>query len=76
MDYVMPRAERLPPFTVAFNEEPCLTNPLGVKGAGEGGCVAAPPVLINAVLDALRPLGVRDIQMPATAEQIWRTLKK
>jgi carbon-monoxide dehydrogenase large subunit len=76
MDYVMPRAERLPPFTVAFNEEPCLTNPLGVKGAGEGGCVAAPPVLINAVLDALRPLGVRNVQMPATAEQIWRALKK
>lgn len=76
MDYVMPRAERIPPFAVAFNEEPCLTNPLGVKGAGEGGCVAAPPVLINAVLDALRPLGVRNIQMPATAEQIWRALKK
>ena len=75
MDYVMPRAARLPPFTVAFNEEPCLTNPLGVKGAGEGGCVAAPPVLINAVLDALRLLGVRDIQMPATAEQIWQALR-
>lgn len=76
MDYAMPRAAQLPPFTIAFNEEPCLTNPLGVKGAGEGGCVAAPPVLINALLDALRPLGVRNIQMPATSEQIWQALKK
>jgi carbon-monoxide dehydrogenase large subunit len=76
MDYAVPRASQLPPFTVAFNEEPCLTNPLGVKGAGEGGCVAAPPVLINAVLDALRPLGIQNIQMPATAEQIWRALNK
>lgn len=76
MDYAMPRAAQLPPFTLAFNEEPCLTNPLGVKGAGEGGCVAAPPVLINALLDALRPSGVRNIQMPATSEQIWQALKK
>ena len=76
MDYAIPRAAQLPPFVVAFNEEPCLTNPLGVKGAGEGGCVAAPPALINAVLDALRLLGVRNIQMPATAEHIWQALKK
>jgi aerobic carbon-monoxide dehydrogenase large subunit len=75
MDYAMPRASDMPAFTVGFNEEPCLTNPLGVKGAGEGGCVAAPPAVINAVLDALKPLGIRHIEMPATPEQIWQALK-
>jgi carbon-monoxide dehydrogenase large subunit len=72
LDYAIPRAGSLPTFALAFNEEPCLSNPLGVKGAGEGGCVAAPPAAINAVLDALRPLGVRDIDMPATPERVWR----
>jgi aerobic carbon-monoxide dehydrogenase large subunit len=75
MDYVLPRASRLPRFTLDFNEEPCRSNPLEVKGAGEGGCVAAPPAAINAVLDALRPLGVPDIEMPATPERIWRALR-
>ena len=75
MDYAMPRASTVPAFTLAFNEEPCRTNPLGVKGAGEGGCVAAPPAAINAVLDALRPLGIRQIEMPATPERIWRTIR-
>jgi len=75
MDYVLPRASRFPMFAVAFNEQPCLTNPLGVKGAGEGGCVAAPPAAINAVLDALRPLGIRHIDMPASPERVWRALQ-
>jgi carbon-monoxide dehydrogenase large subunit len=76
MDYAVPRADRLPSFLLAFNEEePCRTNPLGVKGAGEGGCVAAPPAAINAILDALRPLGVPDIEMPATPERVWRALQ-
>jgi len=75
MDYAMPRAGSLPSFAVAFNEEPCRTNPLGVKGAGEGGCVAAPPALINAVLDALRPLGVRQFDMPASPDRIWQALR-
>jgi carbon-monoxide dehydrogenase large subunit len=74
MDYAIPRASQLPPFTLAFNDEPCRSNPLGVKGAGEGGCVAAPPAAINAVVDALRPLGIRHIEMPATPERIWRAL--
>ncbi len=65
-DYCMPRADDLPGFTVAFNEIPCKTNPLGVKGSGEVGPVGAPPVVINAILDALRPLGVTHIDMPAT----------
>ncbi len=75
MDYAVPRANQLPSFVVAFNEEPCLTNPLGVKGAGEGGCVAAPPALINAVLDALRPLGIRHIDMPASPDRVWQALQ-
>jgi carbon-monoxide dehydrogenase large subunit len=75
MDYALPRADGLPAFTLGFNEQPCRTNPLGVKGAGEGGCVAAPPAIINAVLDALEPLGVRHLDMPASPERIWRAAK-
>ena len=74
MDYAMPRACDMPSFALKFHEEPCRTNPLGVKGAGEGGCVAAPPVVINAMLNALHPLGIRHIDMPATAQHIWRTI--
>lgn len=76
MDYAMPRASQIPAFNVSFSEEPCLTNPLGVKGAGEGGCVAAPPVVINAILDALRPLNVTHLEMPATPQQIWRAIQQ
>jgi aerobic carbon-monoxide dehydrogenase large subunit len=65
----------MPTFVVAFNEEPCITNPLGVKGAGEGGCVAAPPVVINALLNALHPLGIRHLDMPATSERIWQAIQ-
>jgi carbon-monoxide dehydrogenase large subunit len=71
----MPRASGLPSFKVAFNEEPCRTNPLGVKGAGEGGCVAAPPALVNALLDALRPFGIPHIDMPASPSRIWQALQ-
>jgi carbon-monoxide dehydrogenase large subunit len=75
MDYALPRADGLPAFTLSFNEQPCRTNPLGVKGAGEGGCVAAPPAIINAILDALAPLGVRHLDMPVSPERIWRAAK-
>jgi CO/xanthine dehydrogenase Mo-binding subunit len=75
MDYAMPRASEMPTFVLAFNEEPCRTNPLGVKGAGEAGCVAAPPVVINAMLNALHPLGIRHIDMPATSERIWQAIR-
>jgi aerobic carbon-monoxide dehydrogenase large subunit len=75
MDYALPRANEMPSFVVAFNEEPCRTNPLGVKGAGEAGCVAAPPVVINAILNALHPLGVRHLDMPATPERIWHAIQ-
>ena len=75
MDYAMPRAGDLPTFAVAMHDVPCRTNPIGVKGAGEAGCVGAPPAVINAILDALRPLGVIDIEMPATSERIWRAIR-
>ena len=70
MDYALPRADEIPRFRQKFNEVPCRTNPLGVKGAGEGGTIAAVPVVINAILDALAPLGVRHLDMPATPQAI------
>ena len=76
MDYAMPLADTLPSFEMAFYEVPCQSNPIGVKGAGEGGTVGATPAVISAILDALGPLGVTDIEMPATAKCIWETIKK
>jgi carbon-monoxide dehydrogenase large subunit len=76
MDYPVPRANDTPPVNLSFNEEPCRTNPLGVKGAGEGGCVAATPAVINAVLDAIKPLGVRHIDMPVTPHRVWQAIVK
>jgi carbon-monoxide dehydrogenase large subunit len=73
-DYTMPRADDLPKFAVAFHEAPATTNPLGIKGVGETGTVAAPAVVVNAVLDALRPRGVRDLATPLTAERVWRAI--
>jgi carbon-monoxide dehydrogenase large subunit len=75
MDYAMPRADDVPSFTVGLHDVPCRTNPLGVKGAGEAGCVGAPPAVINAILDALRPLGVKDIAMPATPQRVWQAIR-
>jgi carbon-monoxide dehydrogenase large subunit len=74
LDYAMPRASDFPPFDVALHEVPTKTNPLGVKGAGEAGCVGAPAAAINAILDALAPLGVTHIEMPATPERVWRAI--
>ena len=71
MDYCMPRADDLPSFNLGFTETPCPHNPLGVKGCGEAGAIAAPPALINAITDAI---GV-DIDMPATPEKVWRALQ-
>ncbi|MFL5104601.1 MAG: hypothetical protein ACJ8DX_00735, partial [Xanthobacteraceae bacterium] len=56
------------------NEVPAPNNPLGVKGAGEGGTTGAPPAIINAIVDALREYGVRDVTMPATPERVWRAI--
>jgi carbon-monoxide dehydrogenase large subunit len=69
MDYAMPRADDLPSFKVDNCVTPCSHNPLGVKGCGEAGAIGAPPALINAITDAL---GVRDLEMPATRERVWR----
>jgi carbon-monoxide dehydrogenase large subunit len=74
MDYALPRADTLPMFEVVFNGDLTTANPLGVKGVGQAGCIAAPPAVINAVIDALSPLGVDHIQMPATPERIWRAI--
>jgi carbon-monoxide dehydrogenase large subunit len=76
MDYVMPRADNLPNFETAVNEDALTaTNPMGVKGAGEAGCVGAMPALMNAIVDALRPAGVRTLDMPATPHRIWQALQ-
>jgi aerobic carbon-monoxide dehydrogenase large subunit len=75
MDYAMPRADELCDFTVKSNPVPTASNPLGVKGAGEAGTVGALVVLINAVVDALRPLGVTHIEMPATPARVWQALR-
>ena len=75
MDYPMPRADDLPAIEVSSNPHPTASNPLGVKGAGEAGTVGALPALTSAVLDALRPLGVEWLDMPATPERVWRAIR-
>ena len=75
LDYGIPRADMLPAITIDFSPVPSTTNPLGAKGAGEGGTVASTPAVMNAILDALAPLGVTDLPMPATPERIWRALR-
>ncbi|HEY3536124.1 MAG TPA: xanthine dehydrogenase family protein molybdopterin-binding subunit [Trinickia sp.] len=76
MDYAMPRASDLPEFTVETSQgTPCTHNPLGVKGCGEAGAIGSPPAVINAIVDALAPLGVKDMQMPATPHRIWSAIQ-
>lgn len=75
MDYALPRADHIPPMDIAYFEDaPTERNPLGVKGSGEAGCVGAPPVVVNAILDALRDDGVLDLDMPLTPEKVWRAI--
>src|SRR6516225_9097851 len=76
MDYGIPRADMLPAIGAGFSPVPSTTNPLGVKGVGEGGTIAATPTVMNAILDALGPLGVTDVPMPATPERIWRAIRE
>jgi carbon-monoxide dehydrogenase large subunit len=76
MDYGMPRAEGMPNVEAELEEVPCKTNPLGVKGIGESGTIGAPPTVINAVIDALAPLGVDRIDMPATPSRVWETISR
>jgi carbon-monoxide dehydrogenase large subunit len=75
MDYCMPRATDMPQMVSEQESIPAKTNPLGVKGGAEAGNVGAPAAVINAVMDALAPLGVRDIPLPAKAEHVWRAIQ-
>ena len=75
MDYAMPRADDLPTLETILNDCPSPFTPHGIKGAGEGGATGAPAAVINAILDALAPLGVTRIDMPATPEAVWRAIR-
>jgi aerobic carbon-monoxide dehydrogenase large subunit len=75
MDYAMPRAEDFPYMTIESNPCPTKLNPIGAKGAGEAGTVGALPAIVNAVMDALAPLGVTQFDMPATSQRIWQALQ-
>ena len=75
-DYAMPRADDFPEMVSELTEVPATTNPLGIKGAGEAGATGAPPAVISAILDALRPLGIDHIDMPATPNRIWQAIHK
>jgi carbon-monoxide dehydrogenase large subunit len=74
MDYCLPKADGLPSFACENNENLSMSNPLGIKGAGEGGATGAPPAVINAVVDALAEFGVTHVEMPATPERVWRAI--
>ncbi|HLJ82212.1 MAG TPA: xanthine dehydrogenase family protein molybdopterin-binding subunit [Ktedonobacterales bacterium] len=71
LDYALPKARQLPTFQLANIETPAPGNPLGAKGVGEAGTIAAPPTIVNAVLDALAPLGITSIDMPLRPEKVW-----
>ncbi len=75
MDYAMPRADNFPTFNLGTVCTPCTHNPLGAKGCGEAGAIGSPPAVINAVLDALRPLGVKDLDMPASPHRVWEAIQ-
>ena len=72
MDYTMPRADNFPEFDLGFTCTPATSNPLGTKGCGEAGAIAAPPAVMNAVIDAIGT----EISMPATAEKVWSALNR
>jgi carbon-monoxide dehydrogenase large subunit len=77
MDYAVARADDLPLFVTECDEsQPCTHNPLGAKGCGEAGSIGSPAAVVSAVLDALAPLGVTDLDMPLTCEQLWRRIRQ
>jgi carbon-monoxide dehydrogenase large subunit len=76
MDYALPRASDAPPMSVANHEVPAKTNPLGVKGCGEAGCAGALTSVMNAIVDALSEVGIREFEMPATPERVWRAIHR
>ncbi|MBC8258884.1 MAG: xanthine dehydrogenase family protein molybdopterin-binding subunit [SAR324 cluster bacterium] len=76
MDYAMPRADDLPSFELDRTVTPCPHNPLGAKGAGEAGTIGSTPAVVNAVVDALRPLGVTDLEMPLSPQRVWAAMQQ
>jgi aerobic carbon-monoxide dehydrogenase large subunit len=76
MDYALPRADDLPSFSIGFNSTRCTTNPLGVKGCGEAGAIAAFPAIHNAIHDALAPVGGKNFDGPATPARVWRAMQE
>ena len=76
LDYAVPRAEHVPNITSLFQETPSPTNPIGVKGIGESGSIAAPPCIVHAVLDALSPFGIVHLDMPLTPPKIWAAVQQ
>jgi len=75
VDYLVPAAPDLPSFETDRTETPSTTHPLGVKGVGEAGTIASTPAVVNAIVDALRPLGVDDVRMACTPERVWRAIR-
>ena len=75
MDYTVPKADFLPSFELDRTVTPCPHNPLGVKGVGEAGTIASPAAVVNAVVDALEPLGIEHLDMPLTSEKVWRAIQ-
>ena len=76
MDYAVPKASMIPWIESSHTETPSPVNPLGVKGVGEAGTIGCSPAVVNSVVDALSPLGVRHIDMPLTPEKIWRLVRQ
>jgi carbon-monoxide dehydrogenase large subunit len=77
MDYAIPRADDTPAYVFESRDVPCKTNPLGVKGAGEAGAIGSCPAIMNAIVDALdRGLGIKQLDMPATSEKVWRAIQE
>ncbi len=75
-DYLVPSAAEMPSFELGSQVTPSPTNPLGVKGIGEAGTIASTPAVINAIVDALAPLGVTDVRMPASPQRVWQTIQE
>jgi carbon-monoxide dehydrogenase large subunit len=76
MDYALPRASHVPVFELDRTETPSPVNPLGVKGVGEAGTIGATPAIVNAIVDALAPFGVRHLDMPIKPEDVWKVISR
>jgi carbon-monoxide dehydrogenase large subunit len=74
LDYALPRAHKVVSLELDRTTTPCPHNPLGVKGIGEAGAIASPVAIVNAVVDALKPYGIRHLEMPLTPEKVWRAI--